>query len=124
MGTKELSIVSFIASYIVAHDWHWNNYAQTINRDYLNALAMLMESQAENIVVDITEESLRWANTVSNGSIAKEGIFYICHPNFDYHKYADQDAVNFIRENTITNRKSIDTIYKILGLPDYADLIV
>lgn len=120
---KELSVISFIASYIVAHDFHWNNFAQYINCDYLNALAMLMESQSENIIIDINEDSLRWANTVSNGSIVKEDHVYTCHPNFDYHKYADQDAVNFIKENAIINRKSIDTIYKILGLPDYADLV-
>lgn len=120
---KELSVVSFIASYIVAHDWHWNNFAQYINCDYLNALAMFMESQSENIVIDINEDSLRWANTVSNGSIVKEGHVYTCHPTFDYYKYADQDAVKFIKENAIVNYKSIDTIYKILGLPDYADLV-
>lgn len=122
MRTKELSIVSFIASYIVAHDFHRNNFAQYINCDYLNALAMLLEAQTEHIMVDITDDTIRWANNVSNGSIVKENHVYTCHPTFDYHKCADQDAVNFIKDNSIINYKSIDTIYKILGLPKYADL--
>ena len=122
MRTKGLSLVSFIASYIVAHDFHCNNFTQYINCDYLNALAMLLESQTEHIIVDITADTIQWANNVSNGSIVKENHVYTCHPTFDYHKYADQDAVNFIKDNAIINYKSIDTIYKILCLPKYEDL--
>ena len=122
MRTKGLSLVSFIASYIVAHDFHCNNFTQYINCDYLNALAMLLESQTEHIMVYITDDTIQWANNVSNGSIVKENHVYTCHPTFDYHKYADRDAVNFIKDNAITNHKSIDTIYKILGLPKYTGL--
>ena len=115
MKVKEISTISFIASYGVAYELQANNEdSQYIDYNDLALLAILMESKNKDILVDLSENSIKHADKVTNGGLTKIDIYecFKVRYDFDYSAYADNEVVNFIKENMY---KSNTDICKELG---------
>ena len=115
MKVKEISTISFIASYGVAYELQANNEdSQYIDYNDLALLAILMESKNKDIFVDLSENSIKHADKVTNGGLTKIDIYecFKVRYDFDYYAYADNEVVNFIKENMY---KSNTDICKELG---------